>query len=446
MACGSDPVTRTRAVYCQTTDIPVQTEDDEVCEGAGMTKPDTSQDCTPAACVPCDESDCNNNGTNPDTDNSDGCDACICNKGWIGDTCDTAVSWMYTPWSPAECPGCGPNADGNDTDQTRAASCQDSEGTVTDDSDCVSEDKESTSETCEYVQCGTWQTTAWTPESCPDSCGLDASEQTRTVTCENESGEIDESYCAEEKPDDTNSCSATEACDPCTCVNGTSTDDDDSDGCSACDCPDGYTGDLCAYHYSTGDWTPESCPTECNTEASQQTREVACVSDDETTADCTGLTAPSDNQTCDATRACVVCEAGSMSVGDAGATVSYNEFNEGETQAAKCTDTADKDYTGSYTLECGANASNEAEVTTVSGSCTEVTAEQEVVTIDYTFDGLTKETFESTKDDLLCTVCETLGETDCTKCSWGTVTFTTDSQRRKLADSVVAELEYLADN
>eukprot|EP00493_Phyllostaurus_siculus_P025534 UN25878 len=172
---------------------------------------------------------------------------------------------MYTPWSPAECPGCGPNADGNDTDQTRAASCQDSEGTVTDDSDCVSEDKESTSETCEYVQCGTWQTTAWTPESCPDSCGLDASEQTRTVTCENESGEIDESYCSGdgEKPDDTNSCSATEACDPCTCVNGTSTDDDDSDGCSACDCPDGYTGDLCAYHYSTGDWTPESCPTEC---------------------------------------------------------------------------------------------------------------------------------------------------------------------------------------
>jgi len=166
--CGGG--TRTRTVVCQkTVGTAISTVQDSECSGV---KPATTQTC----------------GTDP---------------------CPT-FSWSQSGvWSECSKP-CGGGT------QTRTVNCIDSStGQKTDDTKCTGT-KPNTSQACNTEACPiyAWQTTKWTPLTCPTECGKSGISQSRTVTCYEtvSNTAATETYCTSTKPPVSVTCPDTPAC------------------------------------------------------------------------------------------------------------------------------------------------------------------------------------------------------------------------------------------
>ncbi|ACL04284.1 Thrombospondin, type 1 repeat protein [Desulfatibacillum aliphaticivorans] len=209
--CGGG--TSTRAVVCL--DGSGSVVADSFCTGS---KPQTSQDCNEFACTyvwaigPW--SDCSvhcGGGTSTRTVSCQDEGGNIVADGFCtgvkpavsqacnGDPC--SYSWHIGPWEDCSA-SCGGGA------QTRNVDCRDQDGNIVDDGYCA-EIKPSSSQACNEDPCVySWMVSAW--GDCSAACG--GGMQTRSVTCQDQTGNIAaDGLCTGAKPSETQACN-TEAC------------------------------------------------------------------------------------------------------------------------------------------------------------------------------------------------------------------------------------------
>eukprot|EP00494_Astrolonche_serrata_P030547 UN30815 len=190
------------------------------------------------------------------------------------------------------------------------------------------------------------------------------------------------------------------------------------------------------------DWITDAqfdrCPSVC-TEGTELRRNITCrntltwdIIDDD---DCGGARQPASIKICE----CRECDSGELTIDDY--EFSFPDFK--GVYVHQCED----GRVGSIAVTC--TRANSTFLPSANGRCKEIREEQQVVPVKFSFKGLTEETFYQIQEELLESLCQTLGDVNGTKCSWaGAPKFSDDDegQRRNLAESVEATVNYLADD